>query len=118
MAQNILSWYQILPDSAQKVYSNSVRPSNEKTYNTGQKRWFVVAELIGTDPWMRMIPKELEIRRDSFKLSTLTWHESCMLAFLASCRDPKKAVIPSTAFAYPSAFRKFLEDNGIDTVHP
>jgi len=38
-----------------------------------------------------------------------------MLAFLASCRDPKKAAIPSTAFAYLSAFRNFLENNGIDT---
>ena len=76
----------------------------------------MVAELIGTDPLMQMIPKEWEIRRDPFKLSTLTWHESCMLAFLASCRDPKKAVILSTAFANLSAVRKFLEDNGIDTV--
>jgi len=77
----------------------------------------VVAELIGTDPLMQMIPKEWEIRRDPFKLSTLTWHESCMLAFLAACRDPKKAVmILSTAFANLSAVRKFLEDNGIDTV--
>ena len=49
------------------------------------------------------------------QLSTLTWRELCMLAFLASCRDPQKAVIPSTAFAYLSAVRKFLEDNGIDT---
>jgi hypothetical protein len=38
-----------------------------------------------------------------------------MLAFLASYRDPKKTVIPSTAFAYLSAVRKFLEDNEIDT---
>ena len=56
---------------------------------------------------MQMIPKEWEIRRDPFKLLTLTWHESC--------RDPKKAVIPSTASAYLSAVRNFFEDNGIDT---
>ena len=85
---------------AEIFYSNSVRPSTKKTYITGQKRWFAVAELIDTDPLMRMIPKEWEIRRDPFKLSTLTWHQSCMLAILASCSDPKKAVIPSTAFAY------------------
>ena len=61
VAQNI-SWYQKLLDSAQKFYSNSVRPSTKKTsYSTGQKRWFVVAELIGTDPLMRMKPKEWEI---------------------------------------------------------
>ena len=114
MAENI-SWYLKFLGSAQKFHSNSVRPSTKITYSTGQKRWFVVAELIGTDPLMRMIPKEWEIRRDPFKLSTLTWRESCMLAFLASCRDPQKAVIPSTAFAYLSAVRKFLEENGIDT---
>jgi hypothetical protein len=57
VAQN-LSWYQKLLDSAQKFYSNSVRPSTKKTYRTGQKRWFVVAEIIGTDPLMQMIPKE------------------------------------------------------------
>lgn len=38
-----------------------------------------------------------------------------MLAFLASCRDPDRAVIPSTAFVYLAAVRKFLEENGIDT---
>jgi hypothetical protein len=114
IAQN-RSWYLKFLDSAQKIHSNSVRPSTKITYSTGQKRWFVVVELIGTDSLIRMIPKEWEIRKDLFKLSTLTWRESSMLAFLASCRDPQKAVIPSTAFAYLSAVRKFLEDNGIDT---
>ena len=79
----------------------------------------MVAELIGTVPVMRMIPKKWEIRRDPFKLSTLTWHDSCVLIFLASCRNPRKAVISSTAkstaFAYLSAVKKFLENNGIDT---
>jgi hypothetical protein len=34
---------------------------------------------------------------------------------LASCRNPRKAVISSTAFAYLSAVEKFLENNEIDT---
>ena len=51
---------------------------------------------------------------DKFRLSTLTWQESCMLAFLASCRDAGQTVTPKTAFIYLSAVRKFLEDNGID----
>lgn len=112
--QNV-SWFHKFLESARKFHLNSIRPGSKKSYSTGQIRWFAVAEKIGTDPLMRMIPKEWEIRVDCFKLSTLTWYESCMLAFLASCRDPEKAVIPNTAFAYLSAVRKFLEENGIDT---
>jgi hypothetical protein len=109
-----ISWFHRHLDSAQKYYCNSVRPSTKKTYGTGEKRWFVVAENIGTDPLMRTIPKSWECRLDKFRLSTLTWQESCMLAFLASCRDAGQAVTPITAFIYLSAVRKFLEDNGID----
>ena len=109
-----ISWFQMQLDSAQRYYCNSVRPSTKKTYGTGEKRWFTVAEYIGTDPLMRIIPKTWEHRMDKFRLSTLTWQESCMLAFLASCRDAGQTVTPKTAFLYLSAVRKFLEDNGID----
>lgn len=100
--------------NAKKYFLNSVRPSTRATYGTGERRWFVVADSIGTDPLMRMIPRDWVHRKDGFRMSTLTWRESCMLAFLASCRDSKKAVSPKTAFGYLSAVRKFLEENGID----
>ena len=109
-----ISWFHRQLDSAQRYYCNSVRPSTKMTYGTGEKRWFVVAENIGTDPLMRIIPKTWKNRMDKFKLSTLTWQESCMLVFLASCRDAGQTVTPKTAFLYLSAIRKFLEDNGID----
>ena len=110
-----ISWYQVLMSGAKRYFLNSIRPSSKKTYSTGQRRWFTVAEIIGTDPLMRIIPKDWEIRSDQFSMSTLTWKESCMLAFLASCRDLANPVIPSTAFAYLSAVRKFMEENGVDT---
>lgn len=109
-----ISWFQQHLDSAQRYYSNSVRPSTQKTYSTGERRWFVVAENIGTDPLMRMLPQSWVSRTDKFKMSTLSWPESCMLAFLASCRDAGQVVTPRTAFLYLSAVRKFLENNGID----
>lgn len=109
-----ISWFQKHLDSAQHYYSNSVRPSTQKTYSTGERRWFVVAEHIGTDPLMRMIPQSWVSRTDKFQRSTLSWPESCMLAFLASCRDAGQMVTPCTAFLYLSAVRKFLENNGID----
>ena len=110
-----VSWFQRHLDSAQRYYCNSVRPSTQKTYSTGERRWFVVAEHIGTDPLMRIIPSSwLSPRTDQFRLSTLSWPESCMLAFLASCRDFGQVVTPQTAFLYLSAIRKFLENNGVD----
>ena len=110
-----VSWFQKHLDSAQQFYCNSVRPSTKKTYGTGERRWFVVVEQIGTDPLMRIIPRSWNYRSDKFRLSTLSWYESCILAFLASCRDVGQMVTPQTAFNYLSAIRKFLEDNGIDT---
>jgi len=109
-----VSWYQRQLDSAQRYYCNSVRPSTQKTYSTGELRWFVVAKYIGTDPLMRILPSSWEHRTDAFRMSTLTWPESCMLAFLASCRDVDRMVTPQTAFLYLSAIRKFLENNGVD----
>lgn len=73
-----------------------------------------MAGLIGTDPLMRIIPSSWMSRTDKFRLSTLSWPESCMLAFLASCRDFGQVVTPQTAFLYLSAVRKFLENNGVD----
>ena len=92
----------------------SASKHKKKDIRNWGKRWFVVAEYIGTDTLMRTIPKSWKYRLDKFRLSTLTWQESCMLAFLASCRDAGQAVTPRTAVIYLSAVHKFLEDNGID----
>ena len=108
------SWYHQHLSVAKYFMCNSVRPGTQATYGTGERRWFVVAELIETDRLMRVIPHAWVYRTDELRMSSMTWSESCMLAFLASCRDAGQQVAPQTAFGYLSAVKKFLQVNGVD----
>lgn len=51
-----------------------------------------------------------------FAGTTITWEETCILAFLASTRQQPHKVSPKTAGNYLSAVRKFLQNGGIDTT--
>jgi hypothetical protein len=56
-------------DVAKTFICNSVRPRTKRTYCTGEKRWIAVAEQIGTDSIMRIVPDVCDSMRDS----SLTW---------------------------------------------
>ena len=109
-----ISWYHKHLSVAQKYICKSVRPGTKVTYGTGERRWFVVADLIGTDVLMRVVPSAWNHRPFELRMSSMTWQESCMLAFLTSCRDAGQMVVPKTAFAYLSAVKKFFQVNGVD----
>ena len=111
-----ISWFHEHIDVAQTFICNSVRPGTKRTYCTGEQRWLVVAEQIGTDSLMRIVPDVWARRTDSMRDSSLTWPEACMLAFLTSCRDVGQAVSPKTAFVYLSAVRKYFQVNGVDVT--
>jgi hypothetical protein len=111
-----ISWFHEHIDVAQTFICNSVRPGTKRTYSTGEQRWLVVAEQIGTDSLMRIVPDVWARRTDSMRDSSLTWPEACMLAFLTSCRDVGQAVSPKTAFVYLSAVRKYFQINGVDVT--
>ena len=90
-------------------------PSTAKTYGTGERRWLKVALEIGTDPCMRIIPREWHEREDLFQGTTLTWPEACIVILLVSFAEPGQVVAPRTAGVYVSAVKKFLQNNGVDT---
>jgi hypothetical protein len=96
-------------DVTKTFICNSVRPGTKRTYCTGEKRWIAVAEQIGTDILMRIVPNVWARRTDSMRDSSLTWPEACMIAFLTSCQDVGLAVSPKTAFFYLSAVRKYFQ---------
>jgi hypothetical protein len=60
-------------DVAKTFICNSVRPRTKRTYCTGEKRWIAVAEQIGTDSLMRVVPDVWARRTDSMRDSSLTW---------------------------------------------
>jgi hypothetical protein len=51
----------------------------------------------------------------SFANTTVTWEETCILAFLESTRHKPNKLPPATAFNYLSAVRKFLQNGGVST---
>ena len=51
----------------------------------------------------------------SFANTTITWEETCVLAFLESTRRNPQKLTPNTAFNYLSAIRKFLQNGGVAT---
>jgi len=66
------SWFHEHIDVAQQYMCNSVRPGTKRSYCTGENRWFVVVEKIGTDSLMRIIPALWVNRTDSLRMSSLT----------------------------------------------
>ena len=97
------------------MYTNTVQKSTQRTYSTAEKRWFQVAHDIGTDPCMRIIPVEWEMRLDRFRDTTISWKEACMVTLLASFTEEGQAISPRTVGVYMSGVRKYLQNNGVDT---
>ena len=95
-------------------YTCTVQPSTKKTYSSAERRWFSVAESIGTDPCMKTIPLEWQNRTDRFQHSTMTWPEACMTILLVSFTIGR-ALAPRTVSSYLSAVKKYLENEGVDT---
>jgi hypothetical protein len=97
------------------LYLNSVQPSTRQTYSSAERRWFDVAAKIGTDPCMRMIPREWNTRTDAFAHSTITWQEACMVVLLTSFLLPK-ILAPRTVGTYMSGVKKYLQNQGVSTA--
>jgi hypothetical protein len=93
-----------------------VLPSTQKTYNTGEKLWLTVTADIGTDPYMRIKNPAWNAGAMIFARTSITWEETCVLAFLAATREAPHAITPKAAFNYLSAARKFLQNGGVDTA--
>jgi hypothetical protein len=51
-----------------------------------------------------------------FVRTSITWEETCVLAFLAATRKVPNAITPKAAFSYLSAARKFLQNGGVNTA--
>ena len=107
--------YQALMRSAHRLYKTSVSATTQVTYSTGEKLWITVTEAIGTDPYMRQKNAAWLAGRMIFSRTSITWEETCVLAFLAATREPQRALTPKAAFNYLSAARKFLQNGGVDT---
>ena len=97
------------------MYRSSVEKSTRKTYKTAEKYWVKLTRRIGTDPYMRTKNPAWLAGDTSFVITTITWEETCVLAFLESTRHKPRKLTPNTAFNYLSAIRKFLQDGGVAT---
>ena len=71
-----ISWFHEHIDVAQTFICISVRPGTKRIYCTVEQQWFVVAEQIGTDSLMRIVPDVWARRTDSMRDSSLTWPEA------------------------------------------
>ena len=83
-----ISWFHDHIDVAKTYICNSVRPGTKRNYHTGEQRWLVVADQIGTDSLMRIVPDVWARRTDSMRDSSLTWPEACMSARLFHRKQP------------------------------
>ena len=70
------------------ILRNSVRPRTGRTYSTAARRWFTVAEKIGTNPTMTVIPDAWNHRHDDLADSSITWPEACMVVYLVTSTQP------------------------------
>ena len=71
---------------------------------------------IGTDPYMRRKNQAWISGKMIFANTSITWEETCVLAFLAATREPPNAITPKAASNYLSAARKLLQHGGVDTT--
>jgi hypothetical protein len=108
-------YYRVLLRGAHAMYRSSVEKSTRKTYKTAEKYWVKLTKRIGTEPYMRTKNPAWLAADTSFANTTITWEETCVLAFLESTRHKPQKLTPNTAFNYLSAIRKFLQDGGVAT---
>ncbi len=101
---------------AHAMYRSSVEKTTRATYKSATTRWITLTKRIGTDPLMRRKNPVWRAGDLSFAKTTITWEETCILAFLESTRHAPNKVPPKTAFNYLSAVRKFLQDGGVSTT--
>ena len=97
------------------MYRSSVEKSTRRTYKSAERRWVKLTKRIGTDPFMRTKNQAWLAGDLSFANTTITWEETCVLAFLESTRRKPQKLTPNTAFNYLSAIRKFLQNGGVAT---
>ena len=64
------------------MYRSSVEKSTKGTYKTAERRWVKLTRRIGTDPYMRTKSSAWLGVDLSFAHTTITWAETCVLAFL------------------------------------
>ena len=93
-------------------YCNSVRPSTQKTYSTGEQRWFVVVEHIGTDPLMRIIPSSwVSPRRELYLIVARVVHVSFLSivsGFWAGCHSANSILVYICCAQVPDVDVKFV----------
>ena len=102
-------------ERTQLMYRSSVEKSTKRTYKTAKRRWMALTKRIRTDPFMRLKSPVWLAGDLSFANTTVTWEETCILAFLESTRHKPNKLPPATAFNYLSAVRKFLQNGGVST---
>jgi hypothetical protein len=86
-------YYRALLRGAHAMYRSSVEKSTRKTYKTAEKYWVKLTKRIGTDPYMRTKNPAWLAGDTSFANTTITWEETCVLAFLESTRHkPRKKI--------------------------
>ena len=97
------------------MYRSSVEKSIKRTCKTAELGWIALTKRIGMDPFMRSKTTVWLAGDLSFTKTTVTWEETCVLAFLESTRHKPNNLPPATAFNYLSAVQKFLQNGGVST---
>ena len=59
--------------------SHSVSEGTAATYSTGVRRWMQFAPMIGTDFFMSVVPKELQLMQSVPGTVCYTWPETCVM---------------------------------------
>jgi len=75
------------------MYRSSVEKSTRKTYKTAEQYWVKLTKRIGADHYMRTKNPAGLAADISFANTTITWEETCVLAFQESTRRSKTAKI-------------------------
>jgi hypothetical protein len=95
---------------------NSVTKSSQIAYSAGWQRWLVFVKLIGTDPYLRILPaswSEWSVAEGSLFGSFPVACAAGFLCYLVNDQS-SSSVQPSTAINYLSAVRFNLLTSGVD----
>jgi hypothetical protein len=94
---------------------NSVKSSSRLSYKTGWNRWCVFIRLMGSNPYMTVIPSAWDELSLQCGPHAYSFEVACVSGFLSYLvNDSTNPVKPLTAFNYLSAVRFFLLSTGWD----
>ncbi len=95
--------------------ANSIQKSSQRTYSTGVRHWFEFVKEFGTDPFMRIVPREVfQYKREADSFHHTSWQRAYSMGFLEWLQGPPKPTAPSSASNYLYAVMHNLVCHGLD----